>query len=74
MDIDVTQYQKEQPKEWWTYVPLSYFQHCLKTLWQGDTKRKHSDLAWLALCMEIGGWPKVRLVDYHNYQVVEAQQ
>mgnify|MGYP005607441629 FL=1 len=41
-------------------------------LWQDDTKRKRSDLQWLFLCMEIGGWPKVRIVDYQDYQVGEG--
>lgn len=69
LDVDPSLYQTDQPASWWQYVPLEYFRHCLQTLWLGDTNRKRNDLAWLMLCLEIGGWPKVRIVDAHQYTV-----
>ena len=69
LNLDPSLYQTDTPGDWWQYVPVEYFRHCLKTLWLGDTQRKRTDLAWLRLCMEIGGWPKVRIVDAHQYAI-----
>ena len=69
LDVDPSLYQTDQPASWWQYVPYEYFRHCLRTLWLGDTNRKRNDLTWLMLCLEIGGWPKVRIVDAHQYTV-----